>query len=570
MVIALLSLTVAGIPLVSTLGLASAIAVLTAVVGSVTLLPALLAAVGGGIDRLRVPAFLRMRHREPGTTRWDAWARTVTGHPWTAVGVSLLILLPLIVPLFSLRLGQEDVGVTPTSTTERQAYDLLTAGFGVGYNGPLLIANELDPPAKPSAAYTKKYDEATALKRQLTAEQKRLEARKADLERSQRALEQQQASLQRQAKALKAQQRALAFQKAQLEARKARLERAARQLARRAAPLVIHLAAVTVREHLVEQQIAHTTDPDRLRRLHRRLRRLQARARQLRTKLAPLEARARSLARQARQLQSQADALQRRAAALQRQADALRAQAASLQRQADALRAQAAALRRQQQQAEAQKRHALQLQDQLTAMLTKAGGDPRGTDPRIVRLQDALAKPDDVAGQSPPQINKSGNAATLSVIATTAPASTATASLVGELRVTVIPAATAEGGIESFVGGSTASNVDLASKIASRLPVVVLTVLALSFLLLMVAFRSLLVPVQAAITNLLSVGAALGVLTAVVPVGMGADVGGPRRATRHGAHRELRAAHDVRGAIRPVHGLRGLHGEPHRGSPCGG
>ena len=74
---------------------------------------------------------------------------------------------------------------------------------------------------------------------------------------------------------------------------------------------------------------------------------------------------------------------------------------------------------------------------------------------------------------------------------------------------------------QAHVGGSTASNVDLARKIAARLPVVVLTVLALSFLLLMVAFRSLLVPVQAAITNLLSVGAALGVLTAVFQWGWG-------------------------------------------------
>ena len=53
--------------------------------------------------------------------------------------------MPLIVPLFSLQFGQEDVGVTPTDTTERQAYDLMTEGFGVGYNGPLLIASTLDP-----------------------------------------------------------------------------------------------------------------------------------------------------------------------------------------------------------------------------------------------------------------------------------------------------------------------------------------------------------------------------------------------------------------------------------------
>ena len=162
-VIALLSLYVAGIPLVSALGLAAAVAVLCAVVASITLLPAILSILGHGILRLRIPGFLRFAPRPPGQTRWDAWARGVTRHPWITIAVALALLAPLIVPLFSLRLGQEDVGVTPTSTTERQAYDLLTDGFGVGYNGPLLIAIELDPPAHPSAKYTKKYDEATSL-----------------------------------------------------------------------------------------------------------------------------------------------------------------------------------------------------------------------------------------------------------------------------------------------------------------------------------------------------------------------------------------------------------------------
>ena len=54
--------------------------------------------------------------------------------------LSLAFLVPLIIPVFSLELGQEDIGATPADTTERQAYDLITAGFGVGYNGPLLAA----------------------------------------------------------------------------------------------------------------------------------------------------------------------------------------------------------------------------------------------------------------------------------------------------------------------------------------------------------------------------------------------------------------------------------------------
>ena len=67
--------------------------------------------------------------------------------------LSLAALVPLIIPALSLELGQEDIGATSPDTTERQAYDLITAGFGVGYNGPLQVASAMDPPAQPSATY---------------------------------------------------------------------------------------------------------------------------------------------------------------------------------------------------------------------------------------------------------------------------------------------------------------------------------------------------------------------------------------------------------------------------------
>jgi uncharacterized membrane protein YdfJ with MMPL/SSD domain len=76
------------------------------------------------------------------------------------------------------------------------------------------------------------------------------------------------------------------------------------------------------------------------------------------------------------------------------------------------------------------------------------------------------------------------------------------------------------------VGGVTAGNVDLAAKISSRLFLVIAVVLALSFVLLMIAFRSLLIPLQAAITNLLCVGAAFGVLTATFQWGWGLSLVG--------------------------------------------
>jgi uncharacterized membrane protein YdfJ with MMPL/SSD domain len=205
---------------------------------------------------------------------------------------------------------------------------------------------------------------------------------------------------------------------------------------------------------------------------------------------------------------------------LRRQPAQLRAEGASLQRQADALQAQANALKKRQQQAEAEKKQTEQLKQELTDMLTKAGGDARGTDPRLVKLQDAQATPDGVQLVSPPSINKAGDAATFTVIPTTRPADPKTADLVTQMRTSVIPPATG-GGVTAYVGGVTAANVDLASKISSQLLQLILVVLALSIVLLLIAFRSLLIPVQAVVTNLLCVGAAFGVLVATFQWGWG-------------------------------------------------
>jgi len=112
------------------------------------------------------------------------------------------------------------------------------------------------------------------------------------------------------------------------------------------------------------------------------------------------------------------------------------------------------------------------------------------------------------------------------VIPKTRPADPATADLVTEVRTSVIPSATGEGGITAYVGGVTAANVDLASKISSQLAELILVVLALSIVLLLIAFRSLLIPVQAAMTNLLCVGAAFGVLVATFQWGWGLDLVG--------------------------------------------
>ena len=127
-IIALLSLSVAGIPLVASLGYASAVAVFTAVLAAVTLLPAMMSLAGRHLFGAKLPAFLRPRTRPGAATLWSRWAATISAHPLACGLVALALLVPLIVPMFSLHLGQEDIGATPKDTTERQAFDLMASG----------------------------------------------------------------------------------------------------------------------------------------------------------------------------------------------------------------------------------------------------------------------------------------------------------------------------------------------------------------------------------------------------------------------------------------------------------
>jgi putative drug exporter of the RND superfamily len=146
-VIALCSLAIAGIPLVSTLGFTAAVAVLVAVIAATTLLPAMLGALGPRIDSLRVK--LGKTHpddKEP--HGWRRWAERVSARPGAATAVSMLVLVVLALPVLQLELGQNDISALPKETTSRQAYDALNKGFGPGVNGPLLIASEFTSPAE--------------------------------------------------------------------------------------------------------------------------------------------------------------------------------------------------------------------------------------------------------------------------------------------------------------------------------------------------------------------------------------------------------------------------------------
>ncbi len=129
----------------------------------------------------------------------------------------------------------------------------------------------------------------------------------------------------------------------------------------------------------------------------------------------------------------------------------------------------------------------------------------------VADLAARLADTPGVASVGPIVRSPSGRAATITVIPTTSPQDVRTEDLVRDLRDVVIPAS----GSGAHVGGQTASNVDFADLMSSRLPIFIGAVLLLSFLLLLAVFRSVLVPLKAVVMNLLSIGAAYGVMVMV-------------------------------------------------------
>ncbi len=287
--IALVSLAVAGIPLVTAMGAMAAIAVVVAVLAALTLLPGVLTILGPRINSLRV----RPPHSEAKARKglWAKWANDIAKAPVIAGLVALVILIPLMVPLLSLNLGQKDVAALSTSTTARRAYDLLTNNFGAGVNGPLIVSVTLGSPAKDTS------------------------------------------------------------------------------------------------------------------------------------------------------------------------------------------------------------------------------------DSRLTTLQKDVSATSGVTAVTPMQLNKAGTVAYFNAIAKTGPAENATSDLVNTLRSSVIPKAEKGTNIQAHVGGTTAGYVDLASNISSKLPLQIIVVIGLSFLLLILAFRTVVIPPQAALMNLLSIGASYGVLTAIFQYG---------------------------------------------------
>jgi len=143
--IALLGILILGIGFLSGLAVASALTVVFTVLAAVTLLPALLGVFGARVLSRRQRRTLHTPSvRSAGV--WARWALAVERRPAVLAVAAAVVMLVLAIPVLSLRLGTSDRGNDPSSTTTRQAYDLLADGFGPGFNGPLqLVAQTSDP-----------------------------------------------------------------------------------------------------------------------------------------------------------------------------------------------------------------------------------------------------------------------------------------------------------------------------------------------------------------------------------------------------------------------------------------
>ena len=138
--ISLLGMLLMGMSFLNGLALGTSTAVLVAVLAAITLLPALLGFAGRRIDRLSI----HRRAERRGESAWHRWSRFVQRRPVACAVGGLLLLGALVVPSFAMRFASADPGNDPRGTTTRMAYDTLAAGFGPGYNGPLLLVTKLD------------------------------------------------------------------------------------------------------------------------------------------------------------------------------------------------------------------------------------------------------------------------------------------------------------------------------------------------------------------------------------------------------------------------------------------
>jgi RND superfamily putative drug exporter len=159
--VAMLGLYASGIAFVGLLGLAAVFGVVTAAVGAVTLVPALLGLLGRHIDRLKIR---RVPVAEAGSKGdgWHRYAALIGRVPWLFLIGGLAVLCVLAIPLLSIETGHVGDGADPTSYTDKRAYDLISQGFGPGYNGPFTIVVDTGKNASADTSLATKVQSALA------------------------------------------------------------------------------------------------------------------------------------------------------------------------------------------------------------------------------------------------------------------------------------------------------------------------------------------------------------------------------------------------------------------------
>ncbi len=464
-IIALLSLAAAGIPTVTTLGYTAATVVLVAATAATTLLPAVLGLIGAGINRLRVPGM--HVHHDDRPHGWARWAAFVGSHPWPALVVGLLVLIVLALPVSYLHLGQTDNGALPTTTQSRQSYDAMTEGFGSGSNGPMLVAVSLSKPAHNDQA---DLDKLRNQEQKSTQQEIQKQQAKADKE-----IQQQTEQSQQEAK-----------QKINAEADQ--------------------------QKQKAQQEIQQKADQQK----DQAAQQIQAEADQAKQNAGPAgqqaidEAAQKAIDQQNQAIDQQAQQeINKQNKSIDQQAQQeIEKQNKSIQQQAN------------QKQAQENKTIEKKVKQQAAKQEKSSGEDTKekfleskASDPRLMDLRKDIKKTKGVDKVTYPLVNKKGTAAVYTVTPTTSPSSRATENLVHKLRDDVLPKATKGKNMEADVGGTTASYIDLATEITDKLPLVIAIVLVLSFLLLLIAFRSLLVPLKAVTMNVFSILAAFGVVS---------------------------------------------------------
>jgi RND superfamily putative drug exporter len=156
--VSVLGLYISGVGFVGSLGLAAALVVVVTMLAALTLVPGFMGLVREGARALRSRFLARKQgvsarqqaaqtatatHEQHEQSAFARWGRMVSNHPWPWGIASVLVLLVLAIPLLSITLGQPDNGTNPTSDSSRRAYDLISEGFGVGVNGPLIVVVKL-------------------------------------------------------------------------------------------------------------------------------------------------------------------------------------------------------------------------------------------------------------------------------------------------------------------------------------------------------------------------------------------------------------------------------------------